>query len=239
MKIYVNTFVFKDEYNVPMKQEVLFPMLAAEGFNEVELRREYIKDIEKELPLIEKSAKQNEISLLYAVVDTYYKEGILDKKSVNQYIHEAKVMGAKTLKLMPGDFTSLSKEDSVYFNKLEDNGIQLLLENGQKSTPETMKAFVEQCEKHGIDMKITFDLGNWVWSNQDIPMVAEILKPWVYAVHLKDGANVDGSLKVVPIGEGVTDWKKVVDILSPARFALEYGCGANAIENMKKELSKL
>lgn len=239
MNIYVNTFVFKDEYKVPMKQEALFPMLASEGFNEVEIRREYIEDIENELPLIAKAAKENSITIFYAVVDTYYKEGILDKNSLDKYFQEANLIGAKTLKLMPGDFKRFSKEDAEYLKGIAHNGIQLLLENGQKSTPGTMKALVEQCEKKGIDMKITFDLGNWVWSNQDIPMVAEILKPWVYAVHLKDGSNIDGSLKVVPLGEGVTDWKKVVDILSAARFALEYSCGADSIETMKKELSKL
>lgn len=239
MKTYVNTFIFNEEYSIPIRQETLFDELRRKGFEEIEIRREYIEDKKNELPLIAQKARETGITLYYAIVDTYFKDGILDRDTIDVYVEEAVTLGAKTIKLMPGDYHGMSSEDADYLKGINKLGIRLLLENGQKSAPEQMQALASQCQAEGIALEITFDLGNWVWSRQDIPKVAELLKPWVTAVHLKDGAEIDGVLKVVPIGEGVTDWKAAAEILRDASFAIEYSCGTPAIENMMKELEKL
>lgn len=239
MKKYANTFIFNKQFPIPMKQEETFASLSAAGFNEIEIRREYIKDNGSELPVIAELAKRQGLTLYYAIVDTFYKDGSLNKNALDIYFSEAATLGAKTVKLMPGDFVALSSEDAEYLRSKTQSGLELMLENGQKTTPAQMKDFVTACEAAGIELGITFDLGNWVWGGWDVPATAELLKPWAKAVHLKDGAEKDGQLQVVPIGEGVTDWKKVVRILSDCRFAIEYSCGDAAIENMLKELDKL
>ncbi|MDF2654622.1 MAG: xylose isomerase-like barrel family protein [Bacillota bacterium] len=239
MKTYVNTFIFNEEYSIPMRQETLFDELRRKGFEEIEIRREYIGNKQSELPIIAQKAREAGVVLYYAIVDTYYKDGILDRDIIDVYVEEAVTLGAKTIKLMPGDYRGMSSEEADYLRGINKLGVRLLLENGQKSTPEQMRAFASECEAEGIALGITFDLGNWVWSGQDIPRVAELLKPWVKSVHLKDGAEIDGVLKVVPIGEGVTDWMAAAEILRDASFAIEYSCGSPAIENMIKELDKL
>lgn len=239
MKTYVNTFIFNEEYSVPMKQEEIFEELYKLGFEEIEIRREYIEDTKSEIPVIAKKARDIGITLYYAIVDTYYKDGSLNREAIDVYFKEAIDLGAKTVKLMPGGFCNMSAEDAAYLRKKSKMGIALLLENGQKSSPEEMKSFASHCELEGIDLGITFDIGNWVWGGQNVLEAAKMLKPWVKAVHLKDGAEIDGKLQVVPIDAGLTDWKSVVRLLRDSRFALEYSCGVPAIENMVKDLNKL
>lgn len=47
----------------------------------------------------------------------------------------------------------------------------------------------------------------------------EVLRPWIRHVHFHDGRDVDGQLRLVPIGEGIVDHRRAVHLLKQMNYA--------------------
>ncbi len=54
--------------------------------------------------------------------------------------------------------------------------------------------------------------------NATMDSAFEALKPWVRHLHVHDGRDTDGKLEMVPIGQGVIDHRRAIELLVAAGF---------------------
>ncbi len=222
-KIVLNFLVFADQLASGKSQADLLPKISELGFTQVELRREYFNDIEKEIPVIEKEAKRLGLQLFYSVPDEIYLDGTINPKLI-QYVNEAKKMGVKHIKWNIGDFTG-----SLYPKELQailNEGIEISIENDQTQTSGTLTAittYLDAVKKAGLPIGYVYDLGNWRFVGEDEGIAANKLSDQVRYIHVKDVRSKGQEPQVVGLDEGEIDWRHILKILpSNVPIAIEY-----------------
>lgn len=239
----INTLVFLNQLKDGVPQCEMLDVINRLGIKKAEVRREYIKNFDLELNNIKKKASDLDIELFYSVPDLLYKNGELQHENIEAYFKEAFAMGCPNVKMNIGNYNTVTLEDITRMNKLcSQYHIKLTVENDQSEEngrAAKIKAFVEMFKQLGGDISVTFDVGNWIWQNQDPIENAKQLKEYVTYIHLKDVLAKEKP-ETALLNEGNIDWKSVLDILpQDVPLALEYPCGADAAKQLVKELDKL
>lgn len=242
-ELVINTLVFAYAYKNGLTQIQMMDILKDIGITKVEVRREFMKDIEKENKEIGKKAEENHMDVFYSVPEYLYIDKKLQLASMEQYFKEAKDMGCHRVKVVIGDYGTVKKEDMIDLNSLlEKYEIKLTVENDQ--TKENGKAYkiidflADQKEKDGR-IGMAFDVGNWIWQKEDPLENAKRLSAYVTYIHLKDVADTDKPFTTY-LNDGGVSWKSVMDVLpSDVPIALEYPCGDQAAKQLEKEIMKV
>lgn len=237
-----NTLVFLEQLKQGVLQEEFLEPLHKLGFPIVEIRREFIKDFDKELKAIAEKAEQYQIEIYYSVPELLYNKGKLLYEELEMYFTEAKAMNAKSVKLCIGDFAEVNREDVNKVNQLCENyNILLTIENDQ--TPDNGRVdkilkFLKAGKDFGSKIYATFDVGNWIYQQEDPLTNAKLLKQYVVYIHLKD---VKGGVspQVVLLDEGDIDWRTVMKELPQVPLALEYPCGTYHQKQLGSEIKKV
>ncbi|PEZ84319.1 sugar phosphate isomerase [Bacillus cereus] len=220
-RLVLNFLVFTNEIENGVLQEDLLRQSVDLGFTNVEIRREYFKDLTKEMPVIQKEANRLNLGLFYSVPDEIYIDGTLNPK-LNQYLAEAKKMGVKHIKWNIGNFTG--ELHAAQLRKLLEQGIAISIENDQTQTSGTIaaiKTFMKAVKKERIDIGYVYDLGNWRFVGEDEQQAAEILKEYVRYIHVKDVLEKSAPL-AIGLDRGEIDWRKVLAVLPKSPIAIEY-----------------
>lgn len=160
-KLVLNFLVFSDKVESGVLQSDLLQESADLGFQQVEVRREYFKDLENEIPVIQSEAQRLGMTLFYSVPDDIYVNGGLNP-NLMAYLEEAKQMGVKHIKWNIGDFDGELHEQEL--KALVDEGIEISIENDQTQTSGTIKAidaYMKAVTNAGIAIGYVYDLGNW------------------------------------------------------------------------------
>lgn len=239
----INTLVFLDQQKAGVPQSEMLDVISRLGINKAEVRREYISNFELELTCIKKKASELHMELFYSVPDVLYKNNELQYQNIENYFREAFTMGCPNVKMNIGSYKAITSEDVSRVNKLcEEYHIKLTVENDQteeNGKAEKIKTFVEKFKQLGGNISITFDVGNWVWINQDPLGNAKLLKEYISYIHLKDVLRKEKP-ETVLLGEGDINWKSILDILpQDVPIALEYPCGTDAERQLAIELNKV
>lgn len=239
----INTLVFLDQHKDGVLQCEMLDVINQLGVKKAEVRREYIKDFSSELIDINKKASDLNMELFYSVPDLLYKDGELQYQNIETYFKEAFTMGCSNVKMNIGKYNVVTSNDVSRMNKLCDqHSINLRVENDQSEENgkiSKIKTFVEMYKQLGGDISVTFDIGNWVWQNEEPIENANQLKDYVTYIHLKDVMGKEKP-KTVLLNEGDIAWKSILDILpQDVPLALEYPCGTDAAKQLNTELEKL
>lgn len=145
--IVVNTLVFDDVINNGTDQIDLLDKIHELGILKVEIRREYLRDM-NELSELRTKAEELRMELYYSVPDILFEGELLEKKTLVQYFEEYTELGAKQLKIVAGYVDELTEEDSETLKSLlDEHGIHhLTLENDQSSysSPEKLTQLVQK-----------------------------------------------------------------------------------------------
>lgn len=241
--VFINTLVFKESENFPINQCNLIRKLVKEGFRNIEIRREYISDFEKELQEISDVVRENSVNLYYSIADSLFDDDKINQEKINEYYREAEIMNSKSIKLSVGNYTKISNNDEVFLKSLLSNdSIFIFVENDQtisNGKVEKIINFLNECKSKNISMKATFDIGNWLWTGENPKENAEILKEYVEYVHFKDVTIQKGRLTTVILGDGQVDYEYFCKFFKGKTFALEYPCGDEPISVIKDEIKKL
>lgn len=128
-----------------------------------------------------------------------------------------------------------------YFGR---HGLNLMLETGQE-TPETLLALIDAAGRKNLHVNL--DGGNMVLYNTGEPLESlQKLYPRVIEVHIKDAVytKTPGTWGTeVPIGEGVTDWRKFIRFLAEhdyhGNLVIEREAGQERIGDIRKAISFL
>lgn len=237
-KLVINTLVFLDDLKEGIPQSIIIDKINDIGINNVEVRREFIKDFNKEILDIREKASRYNINLFYSVPELLFKEGKLRRKEIEDYFTEAYNMGCHYVKMNIGEVSELSMEDTKIIEELcKRYSIKLTIENDQTNKNgrcEKIQKFLIRNRELGGNISFTFDVGNWIFQEENPIKNAEVLKNFVTYVHLK---NVDNNRKNTLLDEGILDLKKILEILpKDLPMAIEYPCVS--IDEVQREISK-
>lgn len=238
----VNTLVFLEDLRHAVRQDQLLDTIHSLGINTVEIRREFITDFQMESSLIREKSMQYAMTLFYSVSGVLYTNGKPDFDTLETYLKEAVQIGATQLKLCIGDYINVVPSDVALVNRLcSIYQIRLTIENDQTNENGHMKKikqFLDEYTALGGQIFCTYDIGNWLWQNEDPYENAESLKKYVAYIHLKDvkGGN---ELRTVYLDDGDIDWRNILRILPPVPIAFEYSCGVMAAKQLPQEVWKV
>jgi len=225
-KIVINTLVFLKEIQEGTSQSELLEKVHNMGLENIEIRREMLKKIDKETEQIRDQAKKLNMRVFYSVPETLFANNQVRLEELEGICKEAYRMNAQQVKLAIGDIKTLEQDELKKIQYLEETyKVKITVENDQ--TEENGKAekinwFLSEVRKAGKDLYFTFDIGNWIFQKEDPLENAKLLGPFVGYIHLK---NLDDENNTVSLDKGKIDWRTILKQLpKEAYIGLEYPC---------------
>ena len=202
-----------------------FARLASEaGADGVEVRGELLRDdLHEELALLASFTSVYSEPLGLWTAD----EGDLDTGALERALTRAKALGAPRIKMSIGGWRAASRDSlGELAGMLSAASIELLIENDQTETAGTLdalQAFFAAADSAGLDLGMTFDMGNWHFVGECPLRAAEALAPRVRYVHCKGVQRLPAKWVAVPMTQSQAPWRAVLRAL-PANVphAIEY-----------------
>lgn len=223
--IVVNTLEFQKELQNGTPQASLFKKIASLGATGVEVRREYINDMGRELADIKTNSQKFNLTVFYSVPDEVFVNGQLNDQ-LPTYLAEGAQMGITAIKFNTGDYAHFQGDLKAALTPIVSTGIQVNVENDQTQVSGTiapLKQFLGAVKEQQIDLGYVYDLGNWRYVGEDEITAAHELSEYTRYIHLKDIKTVAGKPTVVPLDDGELDWHEVLNILPKGLpIAIEY-----------------
>jgi len=202
-------------------QPLLASIAAHSGASGFEIRRELFPEGDVPLGQLRTAIKESNLIAVYsAPLGMWTSDGKINRNQVLAVFDEAKQVGASYIKLPLGFYDPLSSDVDELGDSLKEAGpqIHLTVENDPTAAGgnlRRLRSFFENCTRKGIPVHMTFDFGNWSWSDQDVFEAAEALADYVVYLHCKEVE--DRSAPTGPIsGDANAAWRHVL-----ARFSRE------------------
>jgi sugar phosphate isomerase/epimerase len=241
--IVINTLVFLEDLNKGVRQAKLLKDIHNLGIAKAEVRREFIKDFKVELQEIRNVSEELQMELYYSVPKYLYVNGELKADEVEEYFKEAYRMNCRNVKLNIGHYSRISHENIYKINSLCDKyTIKLTIENDQ--TEENGRSnkiieFLQTADGLGMKVSCTFDVGNWLWLEEDPAGNAYKLKPYVTYIHLKD-AYMEDKPRATLLDWGIIPWRNILGTFDKSiPVAIEYPIYPETLRRLEEEINKL
>lgn len=194
----------------------------AAGADSVEVRGELLRDPAAELPALAGLAS------VYSSPEGLWAEGgWLDSAALARGLAAATTLAARRLKMSIGDFRASSHSALAGLRaQLAETPIELVIENDQTVSAGTLPAlqcFFDAADDAGLDLGMTFDMGNWHWLGECPLQAAEALASRVRYVHCKGVQRLAAKWVAVPLAESAAPWRAVLRALPvEVPHAIEY-----------------
>ncbi|RZL94858.1 MAG: glutamine ABC transporter ATP-binding protein [Variovorax sp.] len=194
----------------------------AAGADSVEVRGELLRDPAAELPALAGLAS------VYSSPEGLWAEGgLLDSAALARGLAAATTLGAPRLKMAIGGFGASSRGSLQGLKAhLAQSPVELVIENDQSvaaGTLPALQAFFDAADDVGVELGMTFDMGNWHWVGECPLQAAQALASRVRYVHCKGVQRLPAKWVAVPLADSVAPWRAVLRAL-PAEVphAIEY-----------------
>ncbi len=194
------------------------------GADGVEVRGELLRDAAAELPGLAGLA-----SVYSSPEGLWADDGTLDEGALARGLAAASVLRAHRLKMSIGGYGAGSQGSLPRLKELLDDQafeVELLIENDQTpkaGTLPALQAFFGAADAAGLDLGMTFDMGNWHWLGECPLAAAEALAPRVRYVHCKGVQRLPAKWVAVPLAESLAPWRAVLRALpADVPHAIEY-----------------
>lgn len=194
----------------------------AAGADSVEVRGELLRDAAAELPVLAGQAQvYSSPEGLFAV------GGALDLAALQRGIDAARQLDAPRLKMSIGDFGPASHSSLNGLRAaLANTPVELLIENDQTASAGSLSAlgtFFDAADAAGLDLGMTFDMGNWHWVGECPLEAARHFARRVRYVHCKGVQRLPAKWVAVPLADSVAPWRAVLRALpADVPHAIEY-----------------
>lgn len=228
MTLILNTWIFEDDVKKGAKQAELVDRVSELGADGIEVRREYFKDLDSELPEVAKRAREHNLIVNYSVPDVVFEDDGSVNPKLEEYFKEGQILGLKKIKFNTGHFDKFTGDLKEEFSKFPLDEIEMNVENDQtpvSGTVVAIKTFLDAAHKAGLDsLGYVYDLGNWAFTHGDAKKAAEELAPYTHYIHLKNVIDNNGELLTSDdLNEGMFDWTNLIkELPSDQYYALEY-----------------
>jgi sugar phosphate isomerase/epimerase len=212
-------FIVASAYGAQVVEKYGQPRLAAiaahSGASGFEIRRELFPEGGVRLDQLRTAIKESDLIAVYSAPwGVWTSNAKLNRNEVLAVFDEAKQAGASYIKLPLGFYDSLSSDVDELGNCLKEAGhqIQLTVENDPTAAGgnlRRLRSFFENCTRKGIPVRMTFDFGNWSWSDENVFEAAEALADYVVYLHCKEVE--DRSARTGPISDNAkAAWRQVL-----------------------------
>lgn len=222
----------------------------AAGADGVEVREELLRDAARELPELAawagETAHGTAMDLVYSCPQPLYgvDGGALALSTLQHAIAASNRLGARRLKMSIGGFAARSEGFDAIAQALKDSGIALLIENDQTASAGTVQAlerFFAAADAAGLQLPMTFDMGNWAYQGECALQAAQRFSKRVGYVHTKGAQRLPAKWVAVPLAESALPWRATLRALpADAPRAIEYPLIGDDLEAVtRRELQSL
>lgn len=196
------------------------------GFDYIELRSEYFDGSDQELVDLKAANQEAGLTVFLSVPAPLFEEGLLNPELEN-YFELAQAVGAIQLKVNLGAYNqeTVATDMTLVNNLIDRFGISLTLEND--NTEETgasdyFKAFLQDNGNDKVGM--CFDVGNFLFFDEDPVAAVKKVLPFVHYVHLKQVEQATNtSLAGLSVGDvDIVAVLKEVDQVIPVAVECQY-----------------
>lgn len=194
------------------------------GADGVEVRGEMLRDAATELPVLAGRA-----AVYSSPEGLWTADGAFDEAALARGIDAARVLKAPRLKMSIGGFGAASHPSLVHLKTLLDavrESVELVIENDQTASAGTLPAlltFFEAQERAGLNLGMTFDMGNWHWQGECPLQAAQALAHRVRYVHCKGVQRQPAKWVAVALMDSLAPWRAVLRALpADVPHAIEY-----------------
>lgn len=256
MKLAVSVVVFQEEINrnqIDLKGLIEF--CQNQGIGGIEFRKNLFGISKKKVDEILELFDRKGIYPLYATESTLFNRDKDDTGKIIDDIDFAKKLGAKILRIFPGDINlndlkkaQLNTLSSVqrYLDYANSRGVTLVVENTQDIKNGRVCFIKELVKKFSSPiLKVNIDTGNFIYVGEDPIKAINILSKYIGYMHLKD-IRKDVETKVfynTYIGGGEIDFPGVVNELQQINYegflCLEFDGKGHGMEAVCKSIKYL
>jgi len=214
------------------------------GADGVEIRSEWLSRPDDEIQLI---ALQCEgLRTIYScAAPLFTAQGELADEALDLAIRRGKAIGAETIKFSIGGG---AKASSGQMQKLADrlygSALPVLIENDQSNAAGSifqLKRFFGKAFDSGLELGMTFDIGNWHWAGECPQVAAAVFADRIRYVHTKGVFKQASRWIAVPVAESQAPWKTLLDAMpSQCPWAIGFPLvGADLVDVTRREISRL
>ncbi|WP_352927226.1 sugar phosphate isomerase/epimerase family protein [Peribacillus simplex] len=180
--------------------------IANAGADGIEIRKELLTpdDSLKELGTL---CRELNLDIYYSAPEFLIGSTLqMNEQGFKQLVREADELGAKLLKLPLGHYdfteTDMTQVNEVLARNLQNGELKITIENDQTlggGNVNTIAHFLSRTEKLDIPIELTFDTGNWLYT-EEVPLkAAQELARYVAYIHLKQVKSVKGEWVTKPV----------------------------------------
>ncbi len=216
------------------------------GADGVEVRSELLVDAERELPAIARAVSAAGKSLVYSSADDLWaKDGSLDLDALKRAQGAARTLGAPRIKMAIGGFGPTSHPSlQALQGQLCAGGVELVIENDQSTSAGTLanlQNFFRAATAQGLDLGLTFDMGNWHWTGECPLQAAQAMAAQVRYVHCKGVQRLTQRWVAVPLAESSAPWRAILRAMPAGLpWAIEYPLiGDDLLNTTRHEINSL
>ncbi|MDB5817954.1 MAG: Xylose isomerase domain protein barrel [Rhizobacter sp.] len=203
------------------------------GADGVEVRGELLVAAQTELPQLAQAVRDLNLSVLFSCPDPLFlADGSLDDKTLGRAIEATQKLGATRMKMSIGGYLGAShgaasiESIGEVARMLADGGVEMVVENDQTvsagSLP-AMQQFFAEAAGQGLDLGMTFDVGNWHTAGECPLQAAQALGDQVVYVHTKGVAKMPRKWAAVPLADSIAPWRAILRALPcDVPWAIEY-----------------
>lgn len=203
-------------------------LCAAAGADGVEIRGELLQEQDGEIDSLAALLRGEGLDCVYSSPEMLWdRGGALDRGGLNTGLDRAQTLGAPVLKMSIGGFAPDSVQTLPELKAcLAQRDIRLLIENDQTASAGTLTAlrsFFQAVDGAGLELGMTFDMGNWHWVGECPIEAARTFAERVHYVHCKGVQHRTTGWVAVPLADSIAPWRALLRALpSEVPHAIEY-----------------
>ncbi len=190
----------------------------AAGADGVEVRGELLQGHAGELDELAAAIGQAGLSCVYSCPEMLWTpSGALNIPALQQSLASAATLNAPVLKMSIGHFARASSDTlDVLKQNLAQRKVRLLIENDQTASAgslESLQHFFGAADAFGLDLGMTFDMGNWHWVGECAVQAADLFSTRVRYVHCKGVQRQPARWVAVPLAQSCAPWRAILRAL--------------------------
>lgn len=218
--VFVASSVYGAELVEKHGQAYFAAMAARSGASGFEIRRELFPSGEIPYEELHAVIQENNLQSAYSVpVELWANDGKLNRHELLLALQEGLRLGVSYVKTTLGNYQTEHSDLHDLRSCMEEAGclthpIHLTVENDQSNhggSAIILRQFFDDCAANNIPIRMTFDVGNWCWTDENIMKSAEMLADYVVYVHFKWAeVRIDRKVAVpMPEDKGAM-WREVL-----------------------------
>ncbi|HWL27524.1 MAG TPA: TIM barrel protein [Burkholderiaceae bacterium] len=200
----------------------------AAGADGVEIRGELLRDGDVEIDELAQVVRAAGLACVYSSPELLWDaQGAPDWKVLDQGLARAETLGATVLKMSIGRYGAAARGSlSAVRERIQGLPVRLLIENDQTASGGTVAALVRffaDADRDGLDLGMTFDMGNWHWAGECPQEAARTFASRVRYVHCKGVQRQPARWVAVPLADSSAPWRSILRSLpGDVPRAIEY-----------------